>query len=280
MEVTISLTRYNEPPWLLKEALDSLAAQQGVTAKVLFLDQQAEDDGLKAYCQRLSSDDVVFEHASIPARSLSFARNAAIERCDTEIILFIDPDAIAAPGWAIELVATLKSPSVSVAGGKIVPLWHRKPLWIMKAGIVLDQYSMLDLGDETRAVNRVVGANFGLNLKNLAQLAHFDETLGRREGKLFSGEESELCRRAKNSGKEVLYNGNAVVKHQVLPERISYHWILRRMYFAGIARATVGGAPNPSKKISWWDYLALLVVLPPYVAGYTLSRLKLNTHNT
>ena len=139
---------------------------------------------------------------------------------------------------------------------------------------------MLDLGDETRSVNRVVGANFGLNLKNLARLAHFDEALGRREGKLFSGEESELCRRARNSGREVLYNGNAVVKHQVLPERISYYWILRRMYFAGIARATFGGAPNPSRKIGWLDYVALLVVLPPYMAGYALSRLKLTTRNT
>ena len=271
-QITVALTRSNEPAWLLKQTLESLAAQQGVLLDLLFLDQLSTDDGLRSYFEKLSSNNLSIEYVAIPARSVSYARNAAIERTRTEKVLFIDADAIADPDWARELAATLDQPGVGIAGGRILPLWHRRPLWLARSDIILDQYSMLDLGRGMRPVNRVVGANFGLNIARIGPLACFDETLGRRGGKLFSGEESELCRRVKESGGQILYNGAAVVHHQVLPERIRYSWIMKRMYYSGINRAVARGVPNPSKGLGLWDYLALPVILPAYALGYLTAR--------
>jgi glycosyltransferase involved in cell wall biosynthesis len=272
--ITVTLTRYNEPAWLLRQTLESLALQQDALLRLLFLDQLNKDDGLRSYCEDLSSDNLTIEHIAIPARSLSYARNAALERTHTDKLLFIDADAIADPTWARELAATLDRPGVGVAGGRILPLWHRRPLWLARSHVVLDQYSMLDLGGGMRPVNRVVGANFGLNLARIGSLAYFDETLGRREGKLFSGEETELCRRVKDNGGQVLYNGNAIIRHQVLPERIRYGWIFKRMYYSGITRALAGGAPAPSRRLGIWDYLALPVILPAYALGYVHARFQ------
>lgn len=273
-QITVTLTRYDEPAWLLQQALKSLAAQQGVLLHLLFLDQFSKDDGLRSYCEKLSSNNLAIEYIAIPARSLSYARNAAIERTRTEKLLFIDADAIADSNWARELAATLDQPGVGVAGGRILPLWHRRPLWLARSRVVLDQYSMFDLGCGMHPVNRVVGANFGLNIARIGSLACFDETLGRREGKLFSGEESELCRRVKVSGGQILYNGSAIVHHQVLPERIRYSWIMKRMYHSGITRAVARGVPNPSKGLGIWDYLALPVILPAYAFGYLNARFQ------
>ena len=153
-QITVTLTRYDEPAWLLKQTLQSLAAQQGVLLHLLFLDQSSKDDGLRSYCEELSSNNLAIEYTAIPARSVSYARNAAIERTRTEKLLFIDADAIADSNWARELAATLDQPGVGIAGGRILPLWHRKPLWLARSGVILDQYSMLDLGRGMRPVNR------------------------------------------------------------------------------------------------------------------------------
>jgi hypothetical protein len=89
---------------------------------------------------------------------------------------------------------------------------------------------------------------------------------------LLGGEESDLARRARARGLDVVYEGRAVVHHQILPERISYRWIFRRLFYAGLSRALLTGAPSPSQPMTRNDYLALPFVLPWYAAGYLCGR--------
>lgn len=273
IRLTITLTRYAEPNWLFTQTLDSIAAQQDVQATVLVLDQQNDCD-IRALCKRLSGKDIVFLYDPIPAKSLSYARNVAIQKCETDILLYLDTDAIASPDWAKCLGETLSQQSVALAGGKIIPLWHKRPSFLQKSQTVLDQYSMLDLGDNEKEVHRIVGANFGLNKATLGDLALFDENLGRRDGKLYSGEESALCKSALDAGLKVVYSGAAVVEHQVLPERIKFSWIATRMYYQGMSSAQRGGAPAPSNKGNYtvWDLLALMVLAPFYLYGYIKAK--------
>lgn len=267
--ITITLTRYSEPNWLLFQTLDSLSSQQNVKAVVLMLDQH-HDQETEDYCKKISSEYIGIQYIVIPAKSLSFARNEAIKLCQTDILLYIDTDAIADPNWANQLSESLSKNSVGLAGGKILPKWHKSPSFIQKSNVVLDQYSMLNLGDNELEVKKVVGANFGLNIGRLKDIAHFDENLGRREGKLISGEETQLCFDALANNYKILYQGSAVVEHQVLPERIKFSWIARRMYYQGIASAQRGGAPQPSNKGAYthWDYIALSLLAPFYISGY------------
>ncbi|WP_448250488.1 glycosyltransferase family 2 protein [Thalassotalea agariperforans] len=273
LPITITLTRYAEPNWLLAETLESLALQKNITARVLMLDQQNNAE-TALLCKQLTNENITFDYHTIPAKSLSYARNEAIKLCETDILLYIDTDAIAAPDWAEKLSEALSQENVGIAGGKIIPKWHKTPSFIQKSQVVLDQYSMLDLGEKTIEVSRVVGANFGLNKARLGKLANFDENLGRREGKLYSGEESKLCHDATANGFKILYQGSALVQHQVLPERIKFSWIATRMYYQGMASAKRGGAPNPSNKGKYtvWDYLALVALAPFYIYGYLKAR--------
>jgi GT2 family glycosyltransferase len=269
--VTIVLTRYNEPNWLVWSTLESLSRQEGVKIEVLFADQR-DDAETRDHLKALNNEAVNFRYETIPAVSLSYARNFGIKHAQNDLILFIDSDAIAAPDWAKHMAETLQNNNAGIVGGKILPKWHERPLLLARARVVLEQYSMLDLGEGVMPIAKVVGASFGINRAALKDDAYFDERLGRRAGILLGGEETDLCARARMQGLSVFYNGKALVHHQVLPERIRYAWIFKRIYFAGIGRAMRGGAPAPSHKMGFWDFAALPVILPFYFAGLFRGR--------
>ena len=270
--VTIAVTRYDEPDGLVRDALQSLALQQGVAADVLFLDQR--DPLFAGAVEGLSHDALRFSVCPISARSLSFARNEAIRTAAGDIVLFMDCDAVAHPRWAAELVSALRQDGVAVAGSRIVPRWACPPLLMGRARVVWEQYSLLDLGPGQRQVARVVGAGFGIDRRRLGEEAHFDETLGRRDGRLLSGEDSDLCKRARARGLLIIYNGEAVIEHKIAAARITHRWILKRLFYAGANRAILGGPPCVAHGFGVWDALFLPVIAIPYVAGYVWAWLQ------
>ncbi len=265
--ITLTLTRYDESDWLIDEALTSLAKQSDVQAEVLVLDQ-APSRSTSERCAALSSDMIAFKYREIPKRSLSFARNEAIRLAQHDHLLFMDTDAVAGPDWARTLSAALSESDVAVVGSRIHPRWLGAPLLICRSRLVMDQYSIYDLGLGRQEVDRVVGAGFGIDRRCLGPEAYFDCNLGRAGGNLAVGEETDLCDRARKRGLRVLYEGSASVIHQVLPERLNYRWLWRRFYFAGINRARSGGQPRPSVPLGFWDYITLPIVLPVYLLGY------------
>lgn len=270
--VTITLTRYAEPDALVADAIRHALAQQGVSGEVLFIEQNraggiAEDDFA-------GHGPLAFRMIRAQPGSLSAARNLAMDHAAHAHILFLDADAMAAPDWAAMLTETLgASPGTAVAGCRIVPGWPgRPPLWAW-ARVVNDQYSMLDLGPGTFPYHRVVGAGFGIDMAKLPPHMRFDPALGRREGKLFSGEESEFCARVRDLGLAVVYDGRACVTHMVAPERTRLPWIARRLFYAGHGRAVLGGTPAPSQKPGLADWLTLPLTLPPYALGWLKGKL-------
>lgn len=270
--VTITLTRYGEPDWLVVETLDSLARQTGVLAEVIFLDQAWRAD-FAATVEAKSNASIIFSCKPCKARCLSFARNEGIRLAAHPIVLFIDTDALAEPDWAAHMAAALAPEGAAIAGSRILPLWHGDQPLLARSRVVLDQYSLLDWGEETLEASRVVGAGFGLRKDMYAGEMYFDEAFGRRDGKLFGGEESDLCARVRGAGGAVVYCGEAMVRHQILPERLRWSWVLRRLYYSGLGRGKAGGGPNPSRGPGLWDWLLLPVILPPYGAGFLSSKL-------
>ncbi|MCP5373093.1 MAG: glycosyltransferase [Hyphomicrobiales bacterium] len=252
---------------MIREALDSLGRQDGAVGEVLFLDQQ-NDPALAAHCAGLSTDALVFRAVAVPPSGLSEARNRSLEMAAHDIVLFLDSDAVAGPGWAGALAAALAAEEVGVVGGRVVPRWHRPPLILARSPVVLEQYSLVDLGPDTRSCDKVVGANFGLHRSRLGTEARFDTALGRRPGTLLGGEETDLCRRVRALGLDVRYCGAAGVEHQILPERIRFAWLQRRFYYAGISRALQGGRPRPYHgSRAPLRNLWLIPLLPAYALG-------------
>ncbi len=250
----------------------SLASQRDTKGCILFIDQ-SPNQATRQLCHELNRPHLEMRYIEADKQGLSKARNLAIARCETEVLLYLDVDAVAAPDWASQLRRSLTEGGAVVTGGRIVPRWHGRPLLASRSRLVCEQYSLLDLGPGVHEASRVVGANFGLNRARVGDDAFFDEALGRRDGLLLGGEESDLCRRVASRGLKILYNGAAVVEHQILPERMTYRWLTRRFYFAGLNRAIFGGSPQPSHEMGLWDLLVTPFCLVPYSAGYLRGRL-------
>ena len=267
--VTITMTRYAEPDSLLRQVLEHALRQQGVEGEVLLVEQRTDRpfDGAG-----LPQGPLAFRMIERRLPGLSAARNVALEEARHDLVLFLDADALAAPDWAAAMAAALQEDGVAVVGSRIVPRWTGREPLIARARVVRDQFSLLELGPERFPYPRAVGAGFGVNRARTGAL-RFDPRLGRREGKLFSGEESEFCHRVTEAGLGIVYQGGAVVEHVIAPERMRLGWVLKRLLYAGQSRARVGGAPSPSRSPGLVDWLTLPITLPPYALGWLWGKL-------
>src|SRR5690606_16124214 len=81
-------------------------------------------------------------------------------------------------------------------------------------------------------------------------------------------EDSDLCLRARARGHRILYAGDAIIDHHIAAARLTYRWVARRLYYAGINRATLGGAPSANHGLGRWDGLFLPAIAVPCGAGF------------
>ena len=264
--ITITLTRYREPDWLVMETLQSLAQQKGVSAEVIFLDQNWREE-FAGETERMSNARLRFRCLPCEEKGIAYARQKGFDLAGTDIVLQIDPDVIAEADWAEKIVSALNG-GAAIVGSRILPRWRGEPPLLAKSKVVMDQYSILDLGGGEFETPKIVSAGYGVRKSAAPEEMRFDENYGRRNGLLFSGEESDLCRRVRAVGGRVVYCGGALVHHQILPERLTWGWVMKRLYFAGAGRRQQGGAPAPSRKPGFWDWALAPIILPPYAAGY------------
>ena len=273
MAATLTLTRFRESDGLVLRALSAAACQTGVVLEILFYDQ-SPSESLRAQAESLARDGLEVRVIQTPAAGLSAARNRAIGEAAHDIVLYLDADARPEPDWARRMIEAFADPRVAVAGSRILPEWTARPPRVAGSSIVLEQYSMLDMGSGQRSVPKVVGAGFGLHRGRLGHDAFFSAALGRRGGNLMGGEETDLCARAISAGHVVLYQGDAVILHLVEPERLTYRWLVRRFFYAGRSRAARSGAPAPFIRPGAGDVVLCLPLLPAYAAGLALGRIS------
>ncbi|PID86279.1 hypothetical protein CSB08_01295 [Candidatus Gracilibacteria bacterium] len=275
MDGSVIITRYKEPDDIFHEALLSLSKQINIKLEILVLDQFMNSD-TELLCKKYNEiSDHDFKYILIKPISLSYARNFGVKKSSTDYCLFLDADAIADNNWAKEVVSGfIDNEKVGVIGTKILPKWNGNRNIFTFSNFFLSEYSLLNLGDDNLIVNKVIGASFAINKKLLSKDSYFDENLGRKDGVLLGGEETELCERAINKGFNVMYVGKSFVYHQISSERLSYSWIIKRVFWGGVSRGMKGGKPVPVKmNRKFLDYLLLPFYLLFYVPGLIYSRL-------
>lgn len=269
--VSLTITRYAEPDSMVRQSLAHALMQDGVSGEVIFIEQQVDSN----------IDAADFPDAKLELRiirqklaGLSQARNLALDQARNALVMFLDADAWAAPNFASSLAQCLSSKEAVVAGARIIPHWPAAPPLLAKARAVYDQYSLLDLGLATQPYHRVVGAGFGVDMDKLPDDFRFDESLGRREGRLFGGEESDFTNRAIALGFCSMYVGKACVTHLIEPERTRLGWIVKRLIYAGHGRARMGGVPAPSARSTMADWFLAPFYVPPYALGWLWGKMS------
>jgi glycosyltransferase involved in cell wall biosynthesis len=203
----------NRPDALLRclHALEQLACPGFA---VLVVDNAPSDNRTFEIARRAG-----VRYVGEPAPGLSRARNTGARHCSSEVIAFIDDDAVPDPMWLAQLAAQFDDPDVAVATGRTLPLLQAADASVS---------DVTDLGPSMIRLDRrhprwFEMASFGGigNGNNMAfrrrlfdEWRGFDERLGR--GALLSScEEHRAFAQLIERGYAVVYTPNARVRHPV-----------------------------------------------------------------
>jgi len=241
--ISAIICTHNRDPYLAA-AIDSLLAQdltaQGLGNFEVLVVDNASTDRTKAIVEaRLDDPRLKYVHES--QLGLSHARNRGVAESQGEIVAYLDDDAVAEPHWLRTLVGAYRADEkLAIAGGRVTLLWPEQtqpPSWLSEA--MLSCLGYYDLGQEAVHIENPSltprGLNYSLRRSFLDSVGGFDPQLGRMGKKLLSNEELYMTEAALKQGLRVAYLPDALVAHNVAPERLNRNWFLRRSWWQGVS---------------------------------------------
>lgn len=101
---------------LLSKCLEAVARLDPAPNQVIVVDNSAGDKETERAARQFSARYVLE-----PIPGLSRARNRGLAECETEIVAFLDDDAVPAPGWLGSLLAPFADGNVAAGTGRVVP---------------------------------------------------------------------------------------------------------------------------------------------------------------
>jgi glycosyltransferase involved in cell wall biosynthesis len=224
----------------LGAAIDSLLTQDFAPGfEVVVVDNGSSDRTREVVEQRLGNPQIkyVFE----PVLGLSVARNTGAKAACGEILAYLDDDAVASDRWLQVLYSAYKDNSkLAIAGGKVTLLWPQgiqAPQWLSVG--LSGNLGAYDLGDRVVYIEKPGltprGLNYSIRRSFLEEIGGFDPNLGRVGKNLLSNEELQMTELALQKGWQVAYLPEALVAHNVAPERLHRSWFLNRGWWQGIS---------------------------------------------
>ncbi|OKH15569.1 glycosyltransferase [Fischerella major NIES-592] len=224
----------------LGAAIDSLLTQDFASGfEVIVVDNGSSDRTRSVVEQRANHPYLKYVYE--PVIGLSVARNTGAQVASSEILAYLDDDAVASRGWLQVLYNAYKNnPKLAIAGGKVSLLWPegmQSPLWL-SPGLAAN-LGAYDLGENIVSIDKPGltprGLNYSIRRAFLEEIGGFDPQLGRIGKKLLSNEELQITELALQAGWQVMYLPEAHVFHNVSPERIKRSWFLNRGWWQGIS---------------------------------------------
>jgi glycosyltransferase involved in cell wall biosynthesis len=224
----------------LGAAIDSLLSQTFAgNFEIIVVDNASTDRTPEVIAARRSDPRLhsVYE----PITGLSVARNTGAKAASSPILTYLDDDAVASQHWLQVLYdAYQANQKLAIAGGKVTLLWRPEtvpPVWLSTN--LAGNLGAYDLGDAVVYIDRPGltprGLNYSIRRDFLEQVGGFDTKLGRVGKNLLSNEELQMTEQALERGWQVAYLPDALVAHNVAPERVNRDWFLRRGWWQGIS---------------------------------------------
>ena len=224
----------------LGSAIDSLLAQDFPGSfEVVVVDNASKDNTREVVEARLPNPKL--EYVYEPITGLSVARNTGAKTASAEILAYLDDDAVASSQWLRVLYEAYQSNNkLAIAGGKVTLIWPEDinpPKWLSVE--LSGNLGYYDLGNSVVYIDQPGltprGLNYSIRRIFLEQIGGFDINLGRVGNKLLSNEELYTTELALKQGWQVAYLPEALVAHNVAPERVKPSWFIERGWWQGVS---------------------------------------------
>ena len=248
MNATLLIATYNRAA-LLDETLTSIRALKVRSARrweVLIVDNNSTD-GTRAVVERQSRDfPVPLRYLFESRQGRSSALNAGIAASRSSVIAMTDDDVRVEEGWLEAACDALDEPSISYAGGPVVPIWESPPpAWLdLTRGDLWGTIAIQDHGNrrfeygEARKVP--LGANMAARREMFTAIGDFRADLGRTAGRLVMGQEvPELLLRAHAAGRRGVYLPAMRVHHHIPSRRLTRTYFRRWWFGKGVSRSAL-----------------------------------------
>jgi GT2 family glycosyltransferase len=262
---------------MLLRAIQSVRAQSPAPDRVI-----VAVDHNEALVRRLRSEVegiVVVDHRG--DRGASGTRNAGAALARSRLLAFVDDDVQARPGWLKALTVAFSDPAVVGAGGMTKPAWQRRrPRWFADEFGWVVGASHAGLPTGVAPVRNVWAENMAVRRDAFEAVGGFRNGFG-KVGRTSRPEDTDLCIRigASVRGGHWLYVPDAIVDHEVPPDRATFRFFLRRCFWEGAGKvelaAHLGRDSDLGDERSYLLRTLPLAVLRYLAAGNVLRALTI-----
>ena len=227
--ISVCICTYNRSE-SLQHTLGSLALQLNASSSVielLIVDNNSTDNTYQIV--QAFRPSVPVRRVTESRQGLAHARNRAVTEFRGDVLLFTDDDVRFETGWlAAYEDAIRRFPGADYFGGRIRPDWgSKKPRWIMDEPLPLIDglLGWFDHGSKNRPFERTepppFGASFAVRRRLFDKIGLFRVDLGTGGTGLGRGEETEFLMRARDSGAQGAYVGEALCFHAYDRSRVT-----------------------------------------------------------
>lgn len=220
----------------LRTCLDALRAQDVDSSSLeIIVVSDGLDPPTDGVVAEFHSEGMPVVYHRAPAEGLSAGRNRGAQIAQSEIVAYLDDDAIPTKPWAAAVIAAFQTWNCEgLAGRTLLKLEAPAPTWLK--GEIMNYLTRFDLGDDPRWLRsdqHPVGANCAIRRPLLDSVGGFFPHLDRAGDSLLSNGEVDVFARAQESGARIAYAPDAMALHSVQPERLTYDWFERRAFAQG-----------------------------------------------
>lgn len=243
--LTVVIPCKNEQRYIAKtiQALHREQQSFGLIEEIIVVDNGSTDDSV-SIAESMGVKVIQSEG------TISAVRNIGAREAKAPYLAFIDADVEVKPGWSLHVKEVL-----SVLGEHALNSLIGYPCNIPDDPTWIEAVWFKSLVGR-KTINYIGAANLTVSKQLFDELGGFDESL-------ITGEDVELCARAKRRGKRVVLDPVLDVIHHGYPKNISSFYARERWH--GIASQKRGGGVLGSKA----GWLALLAII--YLLGFVVA---------
>ena len=236
-DISVIICAYSVKRWDdLVAAIESVRQQTlPATEIIIVIDHNPQ---LLERVQDHIPDVIVVENTEAPG--LSDARNSGIAVATSQVVAFLDDDAVATPAWLMFLSEALSDPHVLGAGGAVLPLWlDNEPCWLPEEFYWVVGCTYRGMPETAKIIRNPIGANMSFRREVFDTIGGFRSEIGRVGTRPLGCEETELCIRARQRWPQssFLYQPRANVFHRVPGNRTRWRYFCSRCYSEGLSKS-------------------------------------------